>query len=193
MWNEELIKTWDFTWDWYDDIFFVDNEWWAFLLNNTEKDFVRKDFADLFNLDSSDMGSDSLDNVFSFLDEYLTGWLNLEWQIIQSDVFDMDNDWIDDIVIFDDSWTISIFYWWWTSEEPFFTKKVVVEDLGLVLSTDVRSDNWLIYFDWLYQLPVDWDNTVLLENNSKYLDDYEKWDISASSSEDLIDELLLRI
>ena len=192
MWNEELIKTWDFTWDWYDDIFFVDNEWWAFLLNNSEKDFVRKDFTDLFDLDSSDMGSDSLDNVFSFLNEYLTGWLNLEWQIIQSDVFDMDNDWIDDIVTFDDSWTISIFYWWGTSNEPFFTKKVVVEDLGLVLSTDVRSDNWFVYFDWLYQLPADGDNTVLLENTEEYLASFEDWDSSISSSEGIIDELIFQ-
>ncbi len=124
LWQIDLIKTWDFTWDWYDDIFFVNKHWKPFLLNNIEKDFTRFSLEEKFNL---------------------------SWRIVRAEKFDMDNDWIDDIVTLDDFWEINIFYWWWTSADPQFTKNTVSNDQWIKLNEEVRNDNWLVYFDWLYQ------------------------------------------
>lgn len=124
LWALDLVQTWDFTWDWYEDIFFVNNKWEPFLLNNTNKDFNRY----------------SLSNIF-----------NLEWKIVRAKSFDMDNDSLSDIVTLDDAWAINIFYGKWTSSNPDFTKLTVSNDNWIKLSWDIRNDNWLIYYDWLYQ------------------------------------------
>jgi len=142
LWNKELIKTWDFTWDSYDDIFFVWNDWKPYLLNNLNKDFSRI----------------SLSNKF-----------NLNWRIIRAESFDMDNDLIDDIVTLDDAWEINIFYWKNTPSNPTFTKLNVTDDYWITLNSDPRSDWSLVYFDWLYQVDTLYDNSDILEENEKYL------------------------
>ena len=42
LWSKDLVKTWDFTNDSYEDIFFVNNAWKPFLLNNEKKDFYQR-------------------------------------------------------------------------------------------------------------------------------------------------------
>jgi len=120
----DLVQTWDFTWDWFDDIFFVNDKWNPFLLNNTNKNF----------------------NRYSLIENF-----DLNWKIIRAKSFDMDNDGITDIVTLDDAWEINIFYGKWNSIEPDFTKLTLSKDNWVELSSDVRNDNWLFYFDWLYQ------------------------------------------
>jgi hypothetical protein len=124
-----VIETWDFTWDGYEDIFILNKEWKPILLNNNKKDFVRID----------------LDKQF-----------NLSWRIMQAISYDMDKDSVSDLVIYDDSWTINIFYWSnWNYDNPKFTKKLIDNWLGLKLNSSVRNDWGLIYFDGLYQIPED--------------------------------------
>lgn len=129
LWDKKLVLTWDFTWDWYDDIFFVNNKWKPFLLNNYLKDFSRISLIEQFDL---------------------------VWNIIISKKFDMNNDGKDDVVTLDDNWSINIFYWWWTSKKPKFTKNKIGDDFWVNISADIRNDNGLVYFDWLYQLWKTW-------------------------------------
>lgn len=148
LWNHELIKVWDFTWDSYSDIFFVWEDWKPYLLNNINKDFSRI----------------SLSNKF-----------NLNWKIIRAESFDMDNDGIFDIVTLDDAWEINIFYWInWTTSNPTFTKLNVSKDYWLTLNKDIRNDWGLIYYDWLYQVDTTYNNSDLLKANEKYLSELEK-------------------
>ncbi len=127
LWNPELIQTWDFSWDWYDDIFFINNKWLPFLLNNYKKDFYRLPLETSFNL---------------------------AWRVVRTASFDMDNDGVSDIVTLDESWEINIFYGIsWSPRQPNFTKLKVSEWHWIKLKTWVRKDNWLVYFSWLYQPP----------------------------------------
>lgn len=153
LWNENLILAWDFTWDNYEDIFFVNNEWNPYLLNNFQKDFLRIDLESQFDLNA---------------------------KIIKSKVFDMDNDEIDDIIVLDDSWKIVIFYWWWNSTSPQFTKNIVSNDYWITLNNQVRDDLWAVYFDWLYQLSDEGDNSELLESYENF-----NWNI-----DDILNKLL---
>ena len=124
LWAKDLIKTWDFTWDNFDDIFFISKEGKPYLLNNVGKDFTRVSLIDNF-------------------------WLN--WRIVRVEKFDMDKDGIDDLVILDDFWEINIFYGWWTSKIPLFTKLKISDNQGLTLDSGIRNDDALVYFDWLFQ------------------------------------------
>ena len=126
-WVKKFIHAWDFTWDWYDDIFFINNKWIPSLLNNVNKDFKRY----------------SLKKQFS----------KLKWQIVQAESFDMDNDWKLDIITLDDEWEINIFYGWWTSKFPIFTKKFIWDWFWIKLSSNIRNNLSFIYFKTLYQLP----------------------------------------
>ena len=130
IWEKDLVKTWDFTWDNYDDIFFINNKWKPFLLNNNKKDFLRIPLEKQFNLKGS---------------------------IIKSEKFDMNDDQKDDIVILDDSWAINIFYGWWVFNKPEFIKNQIADDYWVKIGTWTRNDNGLVYFDWLYQLWKVWD------------------------------------
>lgn len=158
-WSYDLVLTWDFTWDKYDDIFFVNNKWEANILNNNAKDFYRINLNDQFNL---------------------------SWKIIMSKVFDMDKDLKDDIVTLDDNWTINIFYWWWTSTNPIFTKKQISDRYWLLLWNQVRNDNWLIYFNWLYQLKATGDNSELITNSKNNLNNQN----STNSTYEVIDNIV---
>ncbi len=124
LWAHDLLKTWDFTWDWYDDIFFVSKLWKPYILNNVNKDFTRISLVDDFKL---------------------------AWKIVRAEKYDMDKDGKLDIVTLDDFWELNIFYGWWTSEKPNFTKKAISGEHWVTLSSDTRNDGWLVYFDWLYQ------------------------------------------
>ena len=153
MWNKDLIQTWDFTWDWYDDIFFVNKNWYPFLLNNVSKDFSRYSLKQNFNL-----------------------W----WRIIRAKSFDMDNDNISDIITLDDNWKINIFYWTKNSSiNPVFTKLEISNNRWIILNSDIRNDNWLVYFNSLFQPSEYTDQNKILHNELfiKYPFSYEN-DIS---------------
>lgn len=82
LWNNPVIQTWDFTWDWYSDVVLLNQKRVPILLDNKNKIFSR------INLD-----------------------LKLNWIISQILSDDMDLDWKTDLIILDDSWEINIFYW----------------------------------------------------------------------------------
>jgi len=119
IWNTELVQIGDFSWDNYDDIFFVANDWKWYLLNNNKKDFTRLSL----NLGSS--------------------------KISKTQVFDMDNDNKDDIIVLDDSWDISIFYGWWNSEKLVFTQKKIYSWSWIKLSNETKNDMWALYYEWI--------------------------------------------
>jgi len=146
LWSKDLVKAWDFTWDNYDDIFFVSNKWKPFLLNNTEKNYTRISLEDNFSQ---------------------------AWRVVRADKFDMDNDWVDDIVTLDDSWWINIFYWWWTSNLPRFTKKNISTEQWIKLDNNIRNDWAIIYFDWLYQ--PSWPGSVNSQVDSYLFVKYPYW------------------
>ena len=125
LWAKDLVRTWDFTGDGYDDIFFVSNAWKPFLLNNHEKDFSRYSLWESFGM---------------------------EWRILRTEVFDMDNNGVDDIVTLDDSGQINIFYGWGSALKPVFTKLLISDEYGIKLSPADRNEKALLYFDGLYQL-----------------------------------------
>lgn len=147
LWATDLVQTWDFTWDWFDDIFFVGDSWNPYLLNNINKDFSRLSLVNKFDL---------------------------TWAIVRAETFDMDNDWIDDIVTLDDSGQINIFYGWWSSANPVFTKLTVNDDYWIKLNWDKRNDGSLIYFDWVYQLDTAYDSSNLIAINQNYLSSVEE-------------------
>ncbi len=151
--STDLVYTWDFTWDGFDDIFFVWNDWLPYMLNNINKDFSRLSLVNKFGLD---------------------------WKIIRAEVFDMDNDWIDDIVTLDDAWEINIFYWSWPIANPNFTKLNLSDDYWIELSSEARNDKWYVYFDWLYQVDTSWDNSELIAQNEEYLEQLSQ-EINSSS------------
>jgi len=154
LWSKDLIRTGDFTGDGYDDIFFVNNAWKPFLLNNYKKDFSRYSLWEL---------------------------LQLNGRILRTEVFDMDNNNIDDIVTLDDSGQINIFYGWGSALKPTFTKLLISDEYGIKLSSGDRNEKALLYFDGLYQLdglpssddeiPTDMVDNILFERLS-----YEKVD-----------------
>jgi len=130
LWNKDLIKTGDFTWDWYDDIFFINNKWKPFIFNNNIKNFTRIDLSKNFNIDS---------------------------RIVSVEKFDMDNDGKTDIITLDENGDIIIFYWWWSFNKPFFTKKLIDSWNGIKLSSKVRNLGTLLYYDGLPQ-KLPWNN-----------------------------------
>ncbi len=136
-----LVKTWDFTWDGYDDIFFVSETGIPEIFNNVEKDFTRYDIANQFSLSGS---------------------------IIQAESFDMDADGKDDIVTLDDAGEIHIFYGWWTTEAPVFTKKFIGDGYAIKLSETTISHGWAIYYDGLTQIDPN-DAAAILRDSEEYL------------------------
>ncbi len=79
--------------------------------------------------------------------------ITFDWMINQVIWFDMDKDWKKDLVILDDMWDLYIFYW--TNKEWTFTKLKLDSWLWLTLDETQRIDGWAIYYNWLYQLPID--------------------------------------
>ncbi len=143
--NLEYVQAWDFTGDWYDDIFFVNSKWKPFLLNNHEKDFTRISLEESF-------------------------WL--AWKIVQSEWFDMDHDGKMDVTILDDSGNITIFYGGGTATSPEFTSLHVWSGYGVTLSSWAQNSGGVLYFDELKQIKdlseserkSDWINYWLVNN-----------------------------
>lgn len=79
--SKSKIISWDFSWDWYDDIVIIDKNRNPVLFNNDKKDFTR------INL-----------NLWN------------KWFISQILSYDMDLDWKFDLVTLDDAWEININY-----------------------------------------------------------------------------------
>ncbi len=140
-----IIEAWDFTWDWYDDIFYV-SKWKPYLLNNEEKNFYKIPLEEQFNM---------------------------SWGIIKTSAFDMDNDGIKDIVTLDSAWIISIFYWWGTPKIPKFTKLEVWDWYALYLNEDKDDWDWAIYYDWLDNNTTTSVLDNIKEENKTQVKDYE--------------------
>ncbi len=125
--SKPILESWDFTGDGYQDLVMLNKNGEVVLFNNTQKDFVRVDLHES---------------------------LGLKGKIMQIFSFDMDNDGKHDLVIYDDSWEIHIFYG--TSQVGIFQKKLVNDGMWAQLSSDLRNDGWAVYFAGLFQLS---DNT----------------------------------
>ena len=139
-WNSSYIKAWDFSGDWYWDIFFVNNKWEAYIFENNEKDFVRSSLEETFALNA---------------------------KIVQVEIFDMDNDNKQDLVTLDDAWNINIFYWEPSSVEPKFTKKEISNWYWVKLNTESRTSGALVYFDGLVQVnQQDLLDKLVVENDN---------------------------
>ncbi len=122
IWNSDLVNTGDFSWDKYEDIFFVNTKWEPFILDNNKKDFERID---------------------------LTKNFALKWAITDAKSFDMNNDGIADIITLDSFWEVNIFYGKaWQVE---FDKNTIYSGYGIKLSQKTRNDMWAIYFNWISQ------------------------------------------
>jgi uncharacterized repeat protein (TIGR01451 family) len=168
-WSVRMVKTWDFSGDGYDDIFFVTEKGEAALYNNHEKDFYRYDIASQMSLSGA---------------------------IIQAEAFDMDSDGKDDIVTLDDAWEIHIFYGAWDAENPEFTKKFIWDGYAIELSNTAISHGWWIYYDWLIQL-TDERAAEILTNSEEYLTqlnealaDWEEWENPEFIDESLVESFL---
>ena len=146
-WSARLVKTWDFIGDWYSDIFFVDDAWRPQLFNNHQKKFQRIDLSDQ---------------------------LSLSWSIIQAEVFDMDNDGIDDIVTLDSTWQIHIWYGNpWDSQRPLFTKLFVWDGYSVRLSDTPISHGWLVYFDGMTEAQIQNPQNIL-QLSQNYLEEVQR-------------------
>ena len=136
LWNPQHVVAGDFWGDWYDDIFFVNDQGEPFMLSNVQWDFQRGSLLLQFG---------KLDGV----------------QEIK--VMDMDNDNFDDIIILDKLWKIIIYYGWITQSKEllWFSKNwgidIVDENIQAQLSVvenkliitpkfdEVEYDVWSIY------------------------------------------------
>lgn len=137
IWSKWQIEAGDFTWDKFEDIFYI-SKWKPFLLNNTEKNFDKI----------------PLDKQFS-----------LTWSIVKAAAFDMDNDKKMDIVTMDSEWDLHIFYWSWTSDKPEFTKLKIGSWYSLFLNTEKKDWNWAISYDWIKNLSIENSRNQLLKRN----------------------------
>lgn len=160
-----MVKTWDFSGDGYDDIFFVTETWQPALYNNHEKDFYRYEIVDQ---------------------------MSLSGVIIQAEAYDMDHDGKDDIITLDDAGEIHIFYGNGTAKNPEFTKKFIGDGYAIELSNTATSHGGGVYYDGLIQLSDDRSADILL-NSQQYLEELsealEDWEEEASP--EFIDESLV--
>lgn len=140
------IQTGDFTWDGYDDIFFLSNSGTPELFNNHQKNLVRVDISSMFSLSGS---------------------------IIQVEAFDMDNDAKDDLIVLDDRGEIHIFYGGGSPESPQFTKKYVWDGYAISLSDTTTNHGGALYFDGMVSLD-DSFAAKILKNSQSYLNSLQK-------------------
>lgn len=139
LWSSDTVKWWDFTWDWYDDIVFVNNEGKLYLLNNVKKNFTRHDIS-----------------------QYSPN------KVIRVEVWDMDKDDITDIVILDEMWFVKVLYGLWSSQEPEFFVEVAWNAGRPALNWWSRTDKWALYYSWLVKLWEAWDNSKLIEESEAF-------------------------
>ena len=137
--TKPVIETWDFNWDWSDDIVLLSDKLKPILLANIWKKLYRYD---------------------------LKKEIVLKWTLSQIVAKDLDLDWKSDLVTLDDSWEINVFYW--TSENWKFDKKFISWWHWIKLSTQTRIDNGLVYYDWLFQLPWSGSNEYLTTSDELY-------------------------
>ena len=167
LWSTDTVKWWDFTWDWYDDIVFVNNQWKLFLLNNVNKDFTRYDISN-----------------------YTT------WKIIRLEVADMDKDNITDIIILDEMWFVKVLYGLWNSINPKFEVEIAWNAGRPSLNGWSRTDKWALYYDWLVTLGEAWDNSDLIKESEAFQEAIQTnvenlWDYEWNwVNTDILDQLL---
>ena len=136
LWNPQHVVAWDFWWDGYDDIFFINNQWEPFLLSNVAWDFQRG----------------SLELQFGKLDAAQ-----------EVKVMDMDDDGYDDIIVLDKLWKIIVYYggvtrskelFWFTQhwginifDENIQAQLSVVDDTLVITPKfdEVEYDVWNVY------------------------------------------------
>lgn len=121
----------NFEGDRYDDIIMVDKNGKLLLLANHEGKFIRTD-ALLQNTDGSNV--------------------TLSGKITQLAVYDMDQDGLDDIVVGDDSGTISTLYSGKKNDSLVFTRKIVDSSLGLRLSGKASNTGAAVRFDGIGEI-----------------------------------------
>lgn len=150
---------WDFAWDWFDDIVFVNKSWQLWVLDNIKAKFARQ--------------------YPVILNEAANQEVFMAWQIEQLEVFDMNKDWLDDIITVDDSWDLSILYWAPSdSKYPgklIFHKKIIDSTLWLKLkSTPVKT--WgAIYYDSLPQIPDMTSQSQYILQSQELKDNLASW------------------
>jgi len=136
LWNPDHVVAGDFWWDWFDDIFFINDQWEPSLFTNNKWDFTRGSLLLQFG--------------------NLSG-------VQQVKVMDMDDDGLEDIIILDKVWKINIYYGWVTQSNNLFKfyKNWSIEELSqnveigisivdknIVLTPkykEIESDVWNIY------------------------------------------------
>ncbi|MCP4523052.1 MAG: hypothetical protein GY828_02425, partial [Candidatus Gracilibacteria bacterium] len=135
------IKAGNFRGDGYDDIFFVNDQGNPFLLNNNKKDFTRIDLTEQFSLSGS---------------------------IVRTEMYDMDYDGLDDIIILDDTGTVSIHYGVLGNVSP-LSEKVSLGMTGMPeINSEPRTDRGALYFNGLVSLGKTGDNSKLLEDSKAF-------------------------
>ncbi|MCP4522836.1 MAG: hypothetical protein GY828_01320, partial [Candidatus Gracilibacteria bacterium] len=139
--DHKNIQAGNFRGDGYDDIFFVNDQGQPFLMNNDQKDFTRIDLTEAFEL---------------------------EGKIVRTEMFDMDYDGIDDIIILDDTGMVSIHYGSKKSSIP-FTEHVQLGKTGMPeINSNPRTDRGALYFKGLVSLGKTGDNSKLLEDSEAF-------------------------
>lgn len=144
IWSKWQIEAWDFTWDKYEDIFFV-SKWKPFILSNNEKKFTKISLEENF-------------------------WLT--WSIVKTSSFDMDNDKKKDLVIMDSEGDLYIFYWSWTSDKPEFTKLKIWSWYSIFLNNEKKDWNWAISYEWIKKIDYESRKQDLLESNKELEKDW---------------------
>ena len=139
LWFAEAVKGWDFTWDGFDDIVFVNNQWALFLLNNVNKNFTRYDIS-------------------SYIPD----------KVIRLEVADMDKDGKTDIITLDEQGFVKVLYGLWDSQNPKFEVEVAWNAWRPTLNWWARTDNWAIYYSGLVTLWQAWDNSELLKESEAF-------------------------
>ena len=167
IWAHRFIRTWDFSGDGYEDIFFLNNKSEPFIFNNNQKDFVRISLEDIFALDG---------------------------KIIQVETYDMDNDTNDDIITLDDSGKIHVFYGGGSDANPVFTKLKIWDGYGIELNSDTITGWAAVYFNWVPQVGNDASRQDIIESNEEYFanigGDFSWWAQQSSIDESLLDRLI---
>lgn len=125
--TERWLSIADTTADGYGDIVALDKEGTFIFIDNDHRRFTRKKMI--------------IENG------------TIPQSVSQFKIFDMDNDFRDDIIYLTESWELGILYG--TATWGTFTKNILESTLGITLSSLPESAGWALKFDGLVQIPAD--------------------------------------